>query len=477
MEQNKTIDKVYAFLTVLLAFLWQRLVFLRPLGGFSLNVVVMTVLTVALFVSYLWNKGIKSWKMLLYLLLIGGVLPFVLFDGGPKLPYLLFCGIAGILITGLCCGRSQPFWGTFLFSVFVRPFAKIASIFTVIFTREKKKGRNTVLWVMLGVFVSIPFMVLLIDLLASSDKLFSVLFQQFIGHAERSVLFTTVRILFCIPLAMYLFGALYGNVQQKPALDKTWDREKLRVIPAGLAYGLLPPLILLFIAYFISQLGYFTSAFSNILPEGFTYAEYARSGFFELCTAGAVTLVFILLLTFFVQQRKGTRVPIVILSSLTLGLFVVAVAKMLLYIGAYQLTAQRLHTLLILAMLAAVFLVIILKTMLPRFPAGKVVVCALLILFAGFMFLNTDGLVARYNVRTYLAGQYDKIDVDSFATMSDDVVPYLYELTTCPDQEVADRARELLLSRKQQRAERMERGEVSFCLSAARAGKIYEKIR
>ena len=39
---------------------------------------------------------------------------------------------------------------------------------------------------------------------------------------------------------------------------------------------------LVYVLYLVSQLAYFSGGFSGILPKGYTMAEYARRGFFEM---------------------------------------------------------------------------------------------------------------------------------------------------------------------------------------------------
>ena len=62
-----------------------------------------------------------------------------------------------------------------------------------------------------------------------------------------------------------------------------------------------------YLAYLFSQLAYFVGGFSGILPEGFTRAEYARRGFFEMTCLAGVNLA---LMTFGVGKvRHSGRTP------------------------------------------------------------------------------------------------------------------------------------------------------------------------
>lgn len=77
------------------------------------------------------------------------------------------------------------------------------------------------------------------------------------------------------------------------------------------------------------------SAFQNLLPAGYTYADYARRGFFELCGVAVLNLTLIALLQLFSRRDADTgkkpaavRVYTVILAVFTLALIVTALRKM-----------------------------------------------------------------------------------------------------------------------------------------------------
>ncbi|MFZ3102315.1 MAG: DUF4153 domain-containing protein [Desulfitobacteriaceae bacterium] len=78
--------------------------------------------------------------------------------------------------------------------------------------------------------------------------------------------------IFCLCTVVYLIS---GEVRPK--------RTSLLCFTV-IVLSALTALNLVFIVYFLSQLTYLFSAFNNRLPELMTYAEYARRGFFELCT-------------------------------------------------------------------------------------------------------------------------------------------------------------------------------------------------
>ena len=87
-----------------------------------------------------------------------------------------------------------------------------------------------------------------------------------------------------------------------------------------------------YVVYLISQLAYFSGGFSGILPEGYTFAEYARRGFFEMAWICAINLL-IMCLAVGLCSKKADRTPIVsrllclFIGLVTLFLVVAASAK------------------------------------------------------------------------------------------------------------------------------------------------------
>ena len=109
------------------------------------------------------------------------------------------------------------------------------------------------------------------------------------------------------------------------------------------------------------SLSYFTGAFSNILPDGFSYSSYAREGFFQLCAVTVINALVILCGDVFCRRREGrthasVRSFITVLCVFTLGLIATAVSKMAMYIGIYGLTKLRVYTTWFMALLALLFM-------------------------------------------------------------------------------------------------------------------------
>ena len=82
---------------------------------------------------------------------------------------------------------------------------------------------------------------------------------------------------------------------------------------------------------------------AGVLPAGFTYAGYARQGFFDLLFVAAVTGAFLAFAWYAARGRMAgaLRALCTALTGLTLLLCVTAAAKLWLYVAALGLTPKR----------------------------------------------------------------------------------------------------------------------------------------
>ncbi|MDR2109250.1 MAG: DUF4173 domain-containing protein [Coriobacteriales bacterium] len=291
---------------------------------------------------------------------------------------------------------------------------------------------------LLGLLASTPVLALVLVLLAGSDAGFSRLLSNWLRGIDLS---TALRwgfnLFLALPLAWYLFAAIFGN---------TFRFNTAQITGAGLRRGfarahalppaaLLAPLALLvavYLLYFICMSGYLFAALGGELPQGYSFAQYARQGFFELCAVAVINLV-VVGLTWAFARRPAERHPLSLrllagaMSLLTCLLIVTAASKMLLYIGALGLTPLRVETLWLMALLLAIFLLLTLWHLHPGNAARPVVICVVVFTLA-LGLTNTSALIASYNTERYLQNAVEEIDVALLESLAEPALPALREL-------------------------------------------------
>ncbi len=155
------------------------------------------------------------------------------------------------------------------------------------------------------------------------------------------------------------------------------------------------------------------------------YSEYARRGFFELCAIAVINLIVILVLTGCAKKGGSTRPKLltgyaVVLCLFTLFIIATALAKMLLYIKAYGLTALRLYTAWFMVLLAAVFFVLMLRQFVRKLPTAAILSVAFTVLFGLLCFAKPETRIAEYNIARYENGTLKDLDVQMLCELSED---------------------------------------------------------
>jgi Domain of unknown function (DUF4173) len=203
-----------------------------------------------------------------------------------------------------------------------------------------------------------------------------------------------------------------------------------RPIGAVEAFVVLAGLCALFAVFTAAQLVALSEGGRHVLATaGLTYAEYARSGFFQLLAVAVITLGVLLLLRAATElaspgQRATFTAVAEVAVALTVVVVVVAVRRLNLYEDAFGLTMLRLYSELFSYWIGAVFL--FLGAALAGVGHGRgwlvgAAVAAGLALLLALNVANPEAVVAR----DQLAGtrQVRRIDVAYVARLSEDAIP------------------------------------------------------
>ena len=396
----------------LMGYLFIRLVLEHGTGLAAVLFIAGVYLTTAVYMTLARIKPVRNGPSLAWTALTAALTAsLVLLDGGearqiPVLLATLLCA-AVQLYTMLGCRRygfeerAPSDWAN---AVLCAPFANLGTFWQTLGTLLKKGKSRAILGVLVGFLVGLPLLIVLVLLLSSADGAFDTLINRYVADWFSNIHTELLRLLGGIPFAMVAFGILYGE-RRKLRIHRFDAGADARRIPASAACGLLIPVVVLYLAYLGSQLAYFFSAFAGLLPEGFTYAEYARRGFFELCAICAINLGLIAALTAFVRLGIGAlRFFRSFLAAFSLVLAGTALSKMLLYVRTYGMTPLRLQTTVFMLMLALILLWVLLKTWISRFPAVRLIAvtaAAALLLFA---FTDADAVSVQYNVEAIERG-------------------------------------------------------------------------
>jgi hypothetical protein len=280
--------------------------------------------------------------------------------------------------------------------------------------------------VLATVAVSVALLVVFGALFVSADAAFARVFQAAIPDLRPE---TVVRWIFVTLVTAPLLTAAAFLRAAPPApgrLDRTEGRKVGRMewaIPLGL-------LVLLFAAFVAIQLTVLFGGEQHVVEtDGLTYAEYARSGFWQLCAVTALTLVVLAGAARWAPRtaradRILLRVVLGALAGLTLVIVASALHRMNVYTETYGLTRLRLLVACCEAWFGLVLVMVLVAgiriraTWLPR-----VAIAAGVLSLLGLAGANPDGLIAENHVQRFERTQ--KIDLPYLADLSPDAAPAL----------------------------------------------------
>ncbi len=442
-------DGIFAIIFFILGYLYVQWVYpFRPALSTALFAVMFVIIGAVYGNICGFKQSRKSVPYLIILLL--GAVRFVVFDNDfPGVMLFMFITIMAVYWTGVFAERrigsengkdyiSSLFVWDILNQLLIVPFSNFSCAFGSI-KSSFGKGKNSSIsgQVLIGILICIPVAFVVISLLASADTAFDnlmgILYEVFFGKIYSSI----IKLFIAIPVWCYFFGLFYGNLRNRSFKGITCEsvgkaRKYMCKMPKATAYTVLTIINLIYLLFFISQSAYLFSGFSKLLPEEFTYSQYARKGFFELCVIAFINFG-ITYLSFVIVERnsegkkpKALTAHTMLLSVFTLLLIATALSKMGMYIDCYGLTRLRIYASWFMVMLFIMFIIIIVKSAV-NFNAPKAAFVVFCIGLFALCFSNIDGYMTKYNISRFEKGTLDTFSTYDYRSLSAGSVPYLYE--------------------------------------------------
>ncbi len=327
--------------------------------------------------------------------------------------------------------------------IFFIPFKFIRSLsnkLSELFSLGKvNKDQKVFTSVVKGILISLPVIFIFLLLFSSADLIFQKYISSLINFDFESE--TIIRSMIVLISSIIFMGAYsYTFRENKNQIDKEEndDHKSIGHIESSILLGSVN---LLFFIFIIIQLTYLFGGESAISLQGFTYAEYARRGFFELIAVAIISLL-LLIVTERNLARKDTihRLGFKIMSTvLTLEVILImasAFTRLSLYEEAYGFTILRLYSHAFIILLAVIFFIFLYKIYKDkRESAFAFRVFISIILFLTIMnLLNPDVFIARRNIERYAST--GKLDVDYLSSLSSDAIPETIKILDISDEEL-----------------------------------------
>lgn len=254
---------------------------------------------------------------------------------------------------------------------------------------------------LLGLVIAVPLFLAVLSLLASADAVFREITDRVLAGIE----FGGVRnILFRIAFLFFASYALIAYLCKKSIREEVKDRRNGEPVLAITVTSLLTLLYLFFSGIQIA--GLFLGKLR--LPYGYTYAMYAREGFFQLLAVSILNLVIVLICLGFFKESKVLKAVLTVMSLCTFVMIASSAMRMMIYIMYYYLTFLRVLVLWALALLAVLFVGVIIHIFKEDFHLFRYSMAVVTVLYLGLSFAHPDYIIASVNVaNTAEAGARD----------------------------------------------------------------------
>ncbi len=257
---------------------------------------------------------------------------------------------------------------------------------------HKRKNYKNVFWIIIGLMIAIPLFLVVLLLLASADAIFREMTEEllYVDFHFGDIM----NIIFRIAFLFFASYTLLSYLCRKCISEEVKDRRSGEPVLAITVTSLLTLLYLFFSGIQVAAL--FLRRLQ--LPEDYTYAQYAREGFFQLLAVSILNLMIVLVCLGFFRESKPLKGILALMSLCTYVMIASSAMRMILYIMYYDLTFLRILVLWGLALLAVLFVGVSVNIFKEDFPLFRYSVAVVAILYLALSFVHPDYLIARVNV-------------------------------------------------------------------------------
>ena len=345
---------------------------------------------------------------------------------------LLVAAMATFSLSGhTLCSRARSVPDAVMLTI-VALFSKLGRPFRAL-GQAGRSSKGDLGRVMLSLVIAIPVLAVVLALLASADQVFGSLVVN-IRLPDGDWGLQLYRVIRTLIMALFVASALYFICEDRPQAPAAKPEKDRQPLPFLVVTVLLDIVYIIFCVIQIRFL--FGGAEAAAMAGG--WAQYARSGFFQLVGVAAINLGLCMLgadgKRFAARGGMALRAAYGLLLALTAVILGSAFRRMQLYILAYGMTRLRLTTLWAMAAIAVGILTAAWKLYRPTFAFFPVAAGFALGMWCLMCLAGPGRMVADYNVDQYLAGHLEEVDTFYICyDLSADGLPALRRLVASED--------------------------------------------
>lgn len=333
-------------------------------------------------------------------------------------------------------------------------FYKISS-FTSIFDLKKdisecksdvtgeinEERKNIWMQILKGVIIAIPVLIIVLILLGSADAAVRSIFEKVINGVTNLEMFVRAALFFIVS-ALILYG-IVKSLSKKCIYTENISINKLNVI-TGITFGSIMAFV--YSVFCIIRIVAVISNGELMLPAGYTYARYAREGFFQLMLVCIINVMLVFISRVKFDFNDILKRILLIICVCTYFMTISAGYRMLLYIKAYNLTILRVFVMWSLVTVLIIMSLIVKYIIDDKFNLFKYGLLVFSIMYMIIALVRPDYLVAWYNVNIANVNTADmECMIDD---LSDDCIPVILKCSEKYDDSVKleNQCRKIVLS-------------------------------
>jgi hypothetical protein len=318
--------------------------------------------------------------------------------------------------------------------------------------RAAKVTKSSYTPILRGIALSLPILFVFLLLLSSADLVFkefvSSLFSPSISPEVigRGILVGFIASLFTGAYALIFMPSAQAEVLPLPV-------KKTLTIGATESSIVLGSVSLLFFVFVMVQFTYLFGGSHQITGTEFTYAEYARKGFFELIAVATISLALMSAMKTWTAFRTVAQSLVFkslsgVLIAEVVVIMISAHLRLNLYEDAYGFTVLRLLSHLFILWLAYAFTQLLYHIINEKNDSNFVfqlfigALCFLVLLNV----INPDNFIAHQNIARF--NSTGKIDLNYLSSLSEDATPEIATLLDHPNKDLQKGAAYILFSQR-----------------------------
>lgn len=316
---------------------------------------------------------------------------------------------------------TKPVFVTYIFTKIIDAIKYVISFMALVGSGVKRgvDDDKIAIWkkVGIGILISVPVLVVILKLLMTADTHFDRLMGGIPDWFRFADAVTFFRLMVVLGCTAAFFGFVQVLEKKQVTVMENGNFSNVR-LDAIIAITILILLNAVYILFTIVQFKYF---FGGTLQNDFTYAEYARKGFFELLFVTLINLSITVVILTFVQQsalafKRLVQILLTVLIFSSSVMLCSAFLRLSMYEEAYGFTFTRVLAHSFMIFLGVIFAYTLIKIWLEKLSLVHFYFIAGIIYYTIISIINMDGIVVKENIHRYeITG---KIDIYNFQSMS-----------------------------------------------------------